>query len=171
MMHIRKKPVEGDSPAKRVNGLSDDLTKNRIRRYCAYQERSTRDVEMKLREWKVSPSMIKTIVEGLKEEGFLDDARFVRAFIHGKFHINHWGKNKIVYELRGKGIPGSLIDAGMEEIDEERYREMLKSLIVKKSREIKGGKNLNIREKLINFALSKGFEFDLILQSLNNLKI
>jgi hypothetical protein len=48
---------------------------------------------------------------------------------------------------------------------------MLKSLIVKKSREIKGGKNLNIREKLINFALSKGFEFDLILQSLNNLKI
>lgn len=170
-MHIRKKTVEGDSPATRVNALSDDLTKSRILRFCAYQERSTRDVEMKLREWKVSPAKIRTIVEGLEEEGFLDDARFVRAFIHGKIHINHWGRKKIVFELRGKGIQGSLIGAGLEEINEEEYRAILESLILKKRREIKGGKNLTIREKLINFALGKGFEFDLILQSLHNLKI
>ena len=150
--------------------MTDEQAGARIRRFCAYQERSTRELEMKLREWKVPGHKAGSLIKTLKEEGFLDDARFVKAFIHGKLTINHWGRRKIVYELRGKGIPEHLIGEGIAEIDEALYLEILQNLIAKKSREIKGGKNLTIREKMINFAAGRGFEYDVILATLEHLK-
>jgi len=150
---------------------SDDFIKTRIQRYCAYQERCSRDVEAKLNEWKVPTGKINKIIKELKEADFLDDNRFARIFVHGKFSINQWGRKKIIYELKNKGIPGKIIVIAVEEIDETRYMEVLKTLIKKKIKEIKAGKNLTIREKLINFVLAKGYEFDLILQTLNYLKI
>lgn len=150
---------------------SDDYIKTRIQRYCAYQERCSRDVETKLHEWKIPPGKISKIIKELNDDGFLDDIRFARLFARGKFSINQWGRKKIGYELNKKGIPGNLIDTALKEIDEIKYHEVLLSLIGKKCKEIKAGKNLTIREKLINFALGKGFEFDLILQTLNHLKI
>jgi len=151
--------------------MTDNLTLARIRKFCAYQERSAREVEIKLREWKVPANKTGSLIRTLKEEGFLDDARFVRSFIHGKLTINHWGRRKIVYELRGKGIPDNLIGEGIGEIDPDSYMEILSNLIEKKSREIKGGKNLTIREKLINFAAGRGFEFDVIHAALKNLNM
>jgi regulatory protein len=149
----------------------DDLFKSRIQRYCAYQERCSREVETKLLEWKVPPGKIVKIMNGLKDDGFLNDTRFAQFFVHGKFSNNHWGRVKISYELNKKGISRKVIDASMKEIDEKSYIESMQTMIRKKREEIKEGKNLTIREKLINFALSKGYEFDLILQTLNHMKI
>jgi regulatory protein len=170
MKEKEQKPAEGDDRIRRLNECSDEELRGRIRRYCAYQERSTGEVEMKLREWKIPREKAGKLMDELKEEGFIDDARFVKAFIHGKLHINHWGKRKIVYELRGKGIPGKMIEAGLEDIPEEAYREILIKLLEKKLREIKGVKNLTIREKLINFAAGRGFEYDMILATLDHIK-
>jgi len=149
----------------------EDFLKIRIQRYCAYQERCSHEVEIKLQEWKAPSGKIGQIMNELKDDDFLNDTRYAQSFVRGKFSINHWGRKKISYELIKKGISQGLIIMAMEEIDEPKYLEVLQNMIRNKSIEIKAGKNLTIREKLINFALGKGFEFDLILRTINHLKI
>ena len=139
--------------------------------FCTYQERCSQDVEQKLRDWKVQTDKIDAIIDQLKEEGFIDDERFARSFVRGKFNINKWGRIKIGMELRGRNIPEAMVQEALEEIDEEDYLKTLRELILKKKQEIKTGKNFTIREKIINFAAGKGFEFDLIALILKELKI
>jgi regulatory protein len=143
----------------------------RICRYCAYQERCARDAEQKMMEWKVQGNKINSIMKKLKEEHFIDDERFARVFVRGKFNTNKWGRVKIRYELKGRGIPENMISEAIQEIGEEDYRKTIRELILKKKSEIKAGKNFNIREKIITFVTGKGFEFDLTIEVLKELKI
>lgn len=143
-----------------------------LERYCAYQERCSRDVILKLRNLKVPSGKADAIILKLKKEKFLDDERFTRFFVRGKFRISKWGRIKIRHELTARGISAKLISLVIaEEIGEEEYSKMIRSLIKKKSQEINAEKKLNIRDKIINFVVSKGYEFDLVLQTLNELKI
>jgi len=146
-------------------------TEDQIQRFCAYRERCLHEVEMKLKEWKVPSGKSKKIIQQLIAEGFVNEERFSRSFVRGKFLNNHWGRTKISYELRFRGIHDSLISLALNELNEADYFTGLKNLIEKKRKEIKPGKNFIIREKLINFALGKGFEFELISKALNEMKI
>ncbi|MCX6282273.1 MAG: regulatory protein RecX [Bacteroidetes bacterium] len=115
----------------------------------------------------------------LREEGFISDERFARAFVRGKWRVNHWGRIKITFELRARKIPESLIREALVEIDADTYRETLRELTEKKAKDIRlqkreknnSGKNLNLRDKLFNFALGKGYESDLVREILDELKI
>jgi regulatory protein len=153
--------------------VKDDLETilERIYHYCAYQERCSQDVGNKLIQWRVSSSRIRKIMHTLKSEGFLDEERYARIFVRSKFHINKWGKTKIRYELRNHSIPEPFINRALEEIGEDDYLRTIRELILKKMSEIKEGKHLNIREKIITFVAGKGFEFDLIVTVLKELKI
>jgi len=143
----------------------------RISRYCAYQERCAWDAEKKLAEWKVPRGRIYPIMKSLKDEGYIDDERFARTFVRGKFRINKWGRLKIGYELKGRKIPETVIRSALLEISPEDYQKTVRELVLKKKSEIKPGKNLNIREKIITFVIGKGFEFDLAADILKELKI
>jgi regulatory protein len=143
----------------------------RIKHFCAYQERCSQEVERKLTLWKVTDVKIKKIIPYLQNEGFIDDERFARMFVRGKFHINKWGRVKIRHELRSRAIPEHLVKKSMEEISEDEYILTIGELIVKKLSEINSEKHLNFREKIITFVAGKGFEFDLIAKVLKDLNI
>ena len=143
----------------------------RIHHFCAYQERCSQEVDLKLMQWKVSSAKTAKIMRHLKAEGFIDDERYARIFVRSKFHINKWCRAKIRYELRSRTIPDHLVNKAMEEIGEDDYARTIHELILKKMSEINNGKNLNIREKIITFVTGKGFEFDLIAKVLTELKI
>jgi len=153
--------------AKQPSGKTFD----KIQRFCAYQERCSFDVEQKLRGMKIPQPEIAEIIRKLTLEGFLNDQRFAKAFVRGKFRINKWGRNKIGFELKSRNIEDKLIREAIKEIDEEEYRKTIRDLILKKKSEIKAEKNLNIREKMINFAAGKGYEFDTILDTLKTLNL
>jgi len=151
----------------------------KIRYFCSYRERSETEAELKLRSMQVPAVKIRDILRGLREDGFISDERFAMAFARGKWRVKHWGRLRITYELRQRKIPNKLIIKAMEEIDEEEYREVLANLIRRKAaalhpqakEENKSGKKMNLKDKLFNFALSKGYEYDLvreILEELNN---
>jgi len=119
----------------------------------------------------VPSSEIAAIVKQLNHEGFLHEERFAKSFVRGKFGINKWGRIKIRFELKNRHIPEKLITIALMEIDEEDYLKTLRQLIQKKMGEIKTEKSLNIRDKIINFAVAKGYEFDMILEALKTLKL
>ncbi|MCX6304455.1 MAG: regulatory protein RecX [Bacteroidetes bacterium] len=155
------------------DSLKDDLEAilARIQNYCAYQERCIKEVDNKLMLWKVSEAKIKKIKLQLTKEGFINEERYARLFVRSKFHVNKWGRTKIRYELKTRTIPENLVQKAMEEIGEDDYLSTIRELILKKMSEIKTSKHLNIRQKIITFVTGKGFEFDLILKVLTELKI
>ncbi len=153
------------------SGHDDDAIMDRIRHYCAYQERCSHDVEQKLHQWRVSPARSRKIQEQLAEEGYLENERFARIFVRSKFHINRWGRMKIRYELRFRNIPENIVTKAMEEIGEDDYLKTLADLITKKKSEINSPHSLNVREKIITFVTGKGYEFDLISKVLTDLNI
>ncbi|HTX88371.1 MAG TPA: regulatory protein RecX [Bacteroidales bacterium] len=142
----------------------------RIRKFCTYRERSLKETEAKLAELGCPSAKIPALIRQLETEDFLNGPRYASAYARGKFHINRWGKRKIAYALKRQGVPEALIRQALEEIPEAEYREGLKKLLVGKIAQIKPGKNLKKREKVINFALGRGFEASLaneILKELN----
>jgi len=172
---IRKRGYKGN------NSLTPDpaLILEKIRHFCGYRERSEKETELRLRSMQVPYGKIRGILDQLKEDGFISDERFARAFVRGKWRVNHWGKIKITYELRAKRIPDKLIVSALGEINQDSYREILEEMIVKKANDIRpqkktennSKKSLNIRDKIFIFALGKGYESDLIREILNELKI
>ena len=143
----------------------------KIEHYCAYQERCGFDVAMKLRSWKVDAARIPLILKRLYDEHFIDDERYARAFVRGKFHINRWGRIKIINELKVRQMDERIIQNALNEIGPEEYRETLEELMHKKYSQFQGTNNLAIREKIINFVTGKGFEFSLAESVLNELNL
>jgi regulatory protein len=154
-----------------LSGIDHYRVVGKIARYCAFEERCIHDVKQKLREWKVTSDGIARIISYLEENDFISQTRYAKSFARGKFHSNKWGRIKIEYELKSRGIPELLIRDALQEIGVEEYGIMIRELILKKQQEIKAGKNLNIREKIITFVTGKGYEFDLIAEALKELKI
>ena len=109
----------------------------KIRQYCAYQERCTQEVERKMQLWKVAEARRQKILVYLKEEGYIDEERYARMFVRGKFHINKWGRVKIRHELRSRAISETLISKAMEEIGEDDYLKTIRELTIRKMSEIK----------------------------------
>ena len=139
-----------------------DLILAKLRHFCAFQERCIHDAEEKLREWKVGHKHAEKIIEQLTREDYLNEERFARSFASGKFRINHWGKTKIIYELERKQVPDLIIQIGLEEIDDDEYAETLKEILRRKNREIKEKDPFKRKQKLIAFALQRGFHYGLV---------
>ena len=143
----------------------------KAKHYCAYQERCHSEVRDKLYGFGLNTKEVDQIISTLIEENYLNEERFAIQFTGGHFRSKKWGRVKIRYELLSRGIPENIIPDALKEIDEAEYLETIRELIIKKQKEIKAGKNLNIREKIITFVNGKGFESDLVAATLNELKI
>ena len=135
-----------------------------ITRYCAKSEHCTRDVVTKLRSWEVEEEEINSMLERLREENFLNDARYARAFVNDKWKLDHWGKRKIRHQLFLKNIDDSLVFPLLDAIDEEEYTTELAAQLSRKEKELEGDDKNQITTKLFNFAVSRGFEEELIMK-------
>ena len=136
-----------------------DYILNKARNYCAYQERCLEEVKTKLKAWKVQSRSMDKILGDLLKDDFINEERFARIYSSGKFRNNHWGKNKIIYELKKRKIPDLFIEIGLQEIDEEDYNKTLKYLIKRKNKEIRDENLYSRKRKLINYAKTKGYRF------------
>ncbi|MBM3404474.1 MAG: RecX family transcriptional regulator [Bacteroidetes bacterium] len=145
-----------------TNEQIPELLKARIEHYCAVQERCVLEVKQKLVEWKIREKLIPLVIEQLKKDNFINEERFVKAFARGKFRISKWGRNKIIYALRQKGMPELYIAIGLEEIDPQEYLKALENLISKKAASLKGMEPAIRAGKLARFAIARGFESELV---------
>jgi len=145
-----------------VKKYSPSEAKQKIYRYCAYQERSHLEVRNKLYEYGLYKSDVEDILSQMITDGFLNEERFAKAFAGGKFRVKHWGKVKIVHELEAKGLTKNCIALGLKEIDKDDYLKTLKALLEKKSTQVSESNVFAKRDKLAKYAIQKGFESDLV---------
>lgn len=137
--------------------------------FCAYRDRSQKEVEDKLLEMKMIPEAREQIVIKLMTEGFLNEERFARSFVRGKFRIKKWGRLKIKMELKKKEISSPIITLALTEIDQKKYLQTLIDLAEKKLVLLKEPNPFKKKKKLYDFLSSKGFESNLILEVIEDI--
>jgi regulatory protein len=143
-------------------------TKQKLVNYCVYQDRCHAEVEQKMREFVLIPEAKEEILLYLMKENYLNEERFTRSYIRGKFYIKHWGKTKIKMHLKQKGITEKLITKSFDEIDEEDYVKTIQRLYENYESKLKGLQAYQKKSKTIKYLLSRGFEYEVILQLIEN---
>jgi len=131
-------------------------------KWCAYQERSQQDVRDKLYDYGLHEREVEELISRLIQEGFLNEERFAIAFAGGKFRILGWGKVKIKLALKQKRVSDYCIKKALSQIDDKAYIEKLKKVVLKRSKEIKEKDTFKRNYKLAQYALSRGFEQDIV---------
>lgn len=131
---------------------------SRLAAYCSTAEHCRAEVTEKLQRWGIPYDAIGRIINRLEQESYIDEERFCRAFIHDKYRFAKWGKIKIGQALVLKKIPQRIFSPFLSEIDEEEYLAVLNSLLATKRKSIHAENELELNNKLVRFALSRGFE-------------
>jgi len=119
--------------------LTKEQALQKLKHYCAYQERCHRDVKEKLYNLGVWKKEHDEIITSLIEENYLNEERFAIAFAGGKFRVKQWGRVKIKYELKQKQVSDYCIKKALNQIDDEEYLKVLKNLADKKYASMKNG--------------------------------
>lgn len=141
----------------------------KMEHYCAYQERCHKEVNTKLRQMRMIPQAIDQIIGHLIQENYLNEERFAQSFARGKFNIKKWGKNRIVNELKQRGISIYNIKSALKEIDEETYVDTFNTLAQKRVATLKQGSAQQQRKKLADYLFYRGWESQLVYDKVKEL--
>ncbi len=142
---------------------------DKMQYYCSYQERCLYDVQTKLRSWKVQEQVMDKIIRKLLDEDFINEERFARVFAGGKFRIKKWGKNKIFAELAKRRIPDLYIQMALQEIEDDEYVNALQEVLTQKDNQLRENNLQKRKHKLLQYALSKGYDKVVVFRALEGL--
>ena len=145
--------------------------KNRLKRYCAYQERCHQEVKTKLRQLGAFRDDTNAVISHLIQNDYLNETRFAMLYVRSKFSIKKWGKKRIVNELKQRKITSYNIDKALAQISEENYRMTFDTLAEKHWDQLEKNKELlpQRKKKWITYLQYRGWENDLIFDALNKL--
>jgi regulatory protein len=142
----------------------------KIRHYCAYQERCHREVKEKLYSFGLYKEQVETMIIQMIEENYLNEERYAIAVAGGKFRMNDWGRVKIKYALKQQQVSEYCIKKALAAIDEEAYQKKLLRLFNAKHSTLKSEKNIFTKKsKLLNYLVQKGYEPFLISKLLQEI--
>lgn len=143
----------------------------KMKAYCAQEERCHQDIDQKLRGYGVYPDDREEVIAELISEGFLNETRYAIAFAQGKLRQNQWGRKKIEMALKQKGLSTYCIQAGLQSLDEKDYLESLQKVLQQRDRATKEIHPKQRAYKLIQYAISRGFEYELAAACLSNMDL
>ena len=141
-----------------------DEIKLLLERFCIYQDRCHQEVEKKIISYTVVTEVKELVLLHLLEHDYLNEERFAKSFVRGKFNQKHWGRNKIKQQLKFKNISDYSIKIGFKEIDFDIYLEVLKKELIKKENLVKETNLFLKKKKVVTYLMNKGFEYNLIIE-------
>ena len=156
-------------PEKKPKTYTPGEALTKIAAFCAYQERTFKETEAKLRSYGLTEDEAGEIIIRLSREKLLDEERFARSYVRGHYRHKKWGRRRITQELKQKGLSDYCIKAGLKEIDGDEYYQNLLDLLEKKNAQEKERHPHKRRQKLTQFLTLKGYESDLIREALDSL--
>ena len=131
---------------------------------CAQAEHCQWEMTEKMRRWELSDEAQARVMERLVKERYVDDERYARAFVKYKVRYNIWGRRKVEQALWQKHIDDNIRQRVLDEVDDDEYLSVLRPLLQQKRKATKAQSEYELNQKLIRFALSRGFTFDIIRQ-------
>lgn len=143
--------------------------KQKMANYCVYQDRCHSEVEQKMWDFTLIPEAKEEILLFLMKEDYLNEERFTRSYIRGKFYMKSWGRNKIRNHLKFKGVTEKLINRCFDEIEDADYEKVLAKIYQNYEEKQKGFKPYQKKSRTVKYLLSRGFEYEAINDYLRNL--
>ena len=134
---------------------------------CARSEHCQQEMVEKMRQWGVSAEEQAEVMQRLISEHYVDDARFVRAFVTDKVRYNTWGRRKVEQALWAKHIDKDIATEALDAVSDEEYLSVLRPLLKQKRKSTKAQSEYEMTMKLIKYALSRGFTMDIIKQCID----
>ncbi|MDE3234378.1 MAG: RecX family transcriptional regulator [Bacteroidota bacterium] len=150
--------------------LTPQQALQKLKQYCAYQERSHAEAKEKLYGYGLRTTEVEQLLSQLIEEDYLNEERFAIQFAGGKFRMKKWGRVKIQYELKLKKVSAYNIKKALSAIDEEQYHQTLQQLTAAKWKSLAAEQYINRMAKTTQYMLQKGFEQPLIQQVIMNIR-
>lgn len=150
--------------------LTPEQAWQKIKHFCAYQERCHFETKEKLFGFGLSKTDVETLISRLIEEDYLNEARFAAQFAGGHFRLKKWGRVKIVYALKQKKVSPLNIKSALKEIDEENYKAILMKLAEDKWKLLKHEQYLNRQAKTSQYLMNKGYEPTLVQETIQQIR-
>lgn len=151
------------------NSLTVTEALEKLRNYCAYQERCHREVKNKLYQLGMIPQAIDQIIGTLVSENYLNESRFAQQFSHGKFSIKHWGKRRITRELKARSISNYDIKQALAAIEIDAYQNKIRTISDKKWSLLASYSLTVKKQKLHQYLSYRGWENELIYAQIDRL--
>ncbi|MBO4826678.1 MAG: RecX family transcriptional regulator [Prevotella sp.] len=121
----------------------------------------------KMKRWQVDEATQANVMAYLTEHRYIDDERYARAYVNDKIKYNHWGRRKVEQGLWSKHISDNIRQQVLDEIDDSLYLSVLRPLLQQKRRTTRAATDYELNQKLLKFALSRGFTYDIIRQCID----
>ena len=134
---------------------------------CARSEHCQWEMLEKMRRWELDDETQARVMARLVKERYVDDERYARAFVKDKVRYNKWGRRKVEQALWQKRIDDDIRERVLDEVDKEEYLNVLRPLLKQKRKSIKAGNDYELNQKLVRFALGRGFTYDIIRQCID----
>ncbi len=134
---------------------------------CAHAEHCQYEMLEKMRRWELPEDAQARVMQQLVSELYVDDERYTRAFIKDKIRYNKWGRRKVEQALWQKRIDEDIRQRVLDEVDDDEYLSVLRPLLKQKRKSIKASNDYELNQKLMRFALGRGFTFDIIRQCID----
>lgn len=139
------------------------------RRWCSRREQSVAAVREKLAAWDLDPSEKEEIIAVLIREKVLDDARYLRSFIHDHWRFNHWGRQKIMFMLQQQGFSRDEVNRAWEDVDEAAYTAMVREELKKKLKSCTKDAPYELKARLLRYGAARGFGMQEMMPLIDNL--
>lgn len=134
---------------------------------CAQAEHCQYEMQEKMRRWELPEDAQARVMQRLVSGRYVDDERFAHAFVKDKIRYNKWGRRKVEQALWQKRIDEDIRKRVLDEVDEDEYLSVLRPLLKQKRKTIKANSDYELNQKLMRFALGRGFTFDIIRQCID----
>lgn len=134
---------------------------------CARSEHCQHELTEKMRRWDMSDEAQARVMARLVGERYVDDERYARAFVRDKIRYNKWGRRKVEQGLWAKHIDDDIRERVLGEVGADEYLSVLRPLLQQKRRSVKADSDYELNQKLVKFALSRGFTYDIIRQCIS----
>ncbi len=150
-----------------MNTMTEQEAYLRLAALCAQAEHCEYEMQEKMRRWEIADDAQTRVMQRLITERYVDDERFARAFANDKVKYNKWGRRKVEQAMWLKHIAEDIRQRVLDSIDDEEYIAILRPLLQQKRRSVKARNDYELRQKLIKFAIGRGFTMDIIKQCIS----
>lgn len=150
-----------------MNTMTEQEAYLRLAALCAQAEHCEYEMQEKMRRWEIADDAQARVMQRLITERYVDDERFARAFANDKVKYNKWGRRKVEQAMWLKHIAEDIRQRVLDSINDEEYIAILRPLLQQKRRSVKARNDYELRQKLIKFAIGRGFTMDIIKQCIS----
>ena len=167
---MRKSRVECDdvTPRERKTKTAEQAL-NALMRLCSKAEKSSGDALRLMRTWEVAEGARQSVLQKLIDQRFIDDRRYAEAYTREKSSLAGWGKRKIALQLKQKGVSRDIVDEVLASLNTDEQSERLADKLRRKMRSTKASNQYELRGKLLRYALSLGYDYDMATSAIDGI--